>query len=779
MNRVCHRSVALGVIGATVVGFLGFAPRAHADVAREGESMTRSTSETASLAVVSDSAATRGKALAFRRSPTSGTTAYTTARDGDFVSFRMRGSQCQGAPRGDVSIDGAATASFSVSATSYRDYELLLVPPGNGRAGSHTVTVEYANDFASSTCDRNLYLDRIVVREVASSAFEGERMMRSTPNTRAVRPTSDSAASGGAALLFRTSPTAATRQYKTNVELGQLMLRMRGMQCQGAPKAAVSVDGSAAATVAVTSSSYRAYAVALPASSGVAGTHTVRVRYANDLASSSCNRNLYLDRITVGVPADPSETPPDAAQVGRWLPKFSLPGVAIHMALLPTGKVLYWQRLGEAYVLDPSTRTTKRVDAPANTYCAGHTFLADGRVLVTGGHQKSEYGIRTIVSFNPFTEQWTKHPNMRRGRWYPSQVLLPDGRQLIMSGTDENANLNPDVEVYSPESNTVSVLGVRGGSGRPPNGWWYPHLFVMPSGRTLVAGPDVVDSWFVAAAPTAPLSWQDVANLPARRLYATGVLLPGRAKGSTRVLLTGGSTAAKTSDRWPNVEPSRSSVVFDEANAGAGWRSGPALVTARAHHNTVLLPDGSMVTVGGGYGQRNGNLRAGNPDTHRRIEIYDPVTQTWKLGPAQDELRTYHSTAVLLPDGRVLSAGDDGYGGTATTDTGEIYEPAYLFKGPRPAIADAPDHLVYGTSYSVRTGDVRATRAVLVAPGATTHSADMNQRYVRLAVTAAADGSGVEIVSPPNANVAPPGYYMLFVLSEMGVPSRAKFVHLG
>ena len=86
---------------------------------------------------------------------------------------------------------------------------------------------------------------------------------------------------------------------------------------------------------------------------------------------------------------------------------------------------------------------------------------------------------------------------------------------------------------------------------------------------------------------------------------------------------------------------------------------------------------------------------------------------------------------------------------------------------------------MYGASYSVRTGDVRAARAVLVAPGATTHSADMNQRYVPLALTASADGSGVDVVSPPNANVAPPGYYMLFLLSETGVPSHAKFVHLG
>ena len=96
-----------------------------------------------------------------------------------------------------------------------------------------------------------------------------------------------------------------------------------------------------------------------------------------------------------------------------------------------------------------------------------------------------------------------------------------------------------------------------------------------------------------------------------------------------------------------------------------------------------------MVTVGGGYGILNGNRRSGDPAIHRNIEIYDPATGQWTLGPAQDELRTYHSTALLLPDATVMSAGDDGYGGSSN-DTAEIYEPPYLFRGARPQIPSAP-----------------------------------------------------------------------------------------
>ena len=121
--------------------------------------------------------------------------------------------------------------------------------------------------------------------------------------------------------------------------------------------------------------------------------------------------------------------------------------------------------------------------------------------------------------------------------------------------------------------------------------------------------------------------------------------------------------------------------TFDEANPGAGWTTAPPLNHGRAHHNTVQLPDRSMVTVGGGYGILNGNRRSGDAAIHRNIELYDAATGQWTLGPAQDELRTYHSTALLLPDGRVMSAGDDGYGGSSN-DTAEIYEPPVPVQGP-------------------------------------------------------------------------------------------------
>jgi hypothetical protein len=304
-------------------------------------------------------------------------------------------------------------------------------------------------------------------------------------------------------------------------------------------------------------------------------------------------------------------------------------------------------------------------------------------------------------------------------------------------------------------------------------GGLYPHTFQMPSGRVLVAGPEPSDSWFFTLNRIGALSFEDAPD-PVRHTWGSGVLLPGTPAGSTRVALIGGVDRDSLPDTGTST-PLPGVQTFDEANPGAGWTTAPPLNHGRAHHNTVQLPDRSMVTVGGGYGILNGNRRAGDAAIHRNVELYDPATGQWTLGPAQDELRTYHSTALLLPDGRVLSAGDDGYGGSSN-DTAEIYEPPYLFKGARPSISAAPDSIGYGESFTVETS-ADATKAVLMAPAAVTHANDMSQRHVPL--TASVESPGTLTATAPAApELAPPTYYMLFVLNDQGVPSVAKFVRL-
>jgi hypothetical protein len=200
---------------------------------------------------------------------------------------------------------------------------------------------------------------------------------------------------------------------------------------------------------------------------------------------------------------------------------------------------------------------------------------------------------------------------------------------------------NADIEVFTPSPDLDGVGTVR-----------------------VVAGPDRQRT----------LTWSNIAD-PANHAFGTGVILPAAsAESATKVALI----AAR-----PRGGHARAGLR--RGAAGGGWTTAPALNVPRSHHNTVLLPDGSMVTVGGGLGNVDNDKSLFRSDS-LSVELYDPATGAWRQGPAQQEGRAYHSTALLLPDGRVVSAGDDTNGGNST-DTGEIYSPPYLFKG-----ATAADH---------------------------------------------------------------------------------------
>ena len=220
------------------------------------------------------------------------------------------------------------------------------------------------------------------------------------------------------------------------------------------------------------------------------------------------------------------------------------------------------------------------------------------------------------------------------------------------------------------------------------------------------------------------------------------------------------------------------------ADPTSGWKLGvsPDLNIGRGHFNTTLLPDGSILSNGGGYGRKNDSLYA---DPVYQSELMTPGCP-WRLVGSEDDARTYHSTALLLPDGSVVSAGDDRDIAPPDTAghipfanrTAQIYSPPYLFAGPRPTIASAPASVRYDAPFTVAVGgDVSAiTRAVLVRPGAVTHANNMTQQVIQLPLVAHTDGLAVR--SPLDATVAPPGDYMLFVQNAAGAMSVARWVEI-
>ena len=158
-------------------------------------------------------------------------------------------------------------------------------------------------------------------------------------------------------------------------------------------------------------------------------------------------------------------------------------------------------------------------------------------------------------------------------------------------------------------------------------------------------------------------------------------------------------------------------------------------------------------------------------------EIYHPGTGEWRMAADSRVPRLYHSVAVLLPDGRVVTAGSNPQRRTEEMRV-EVFWPPYLFAGDRPSVTPARQEVGYGTTLAVTVPDAAAVAsAALTRPGATTHSSDLEQRLVDLPVTVTAPDA-LDLALPASPNLAPPGWYLLTVLSTAGVPSPAAWVRL-
>jgi hypothetical protein len=469
----------------------------------------------------------------------------------------------------------------------------------------------------------------------------------------------------------------------------------------------------------------------------------------------------------------------DPAALGRWSPAFDIGLSGVHATLLHSGEVLFFVyphggRGTQACLWSSRTGAVRQVPLPGrrNAFCGGNSVLPDGSVWVTGGTQwgaKVLFGAHETDFFDPKTRFWRHGPPMSFARWYPSNLTLPDGDVLVVSGEDENGQLVGQLERFSPSTRSIRVLPAQANRLLPD----YPRLHLLPNGKVLVSG-ERADTWLFdpAASTWSPLS----SFLYGDRYEGACVLLAGL----ERVLCLGGTHGTMTAggdgihptdhpygDEVPELPPTETAEILDLTQAQPAWRSTTPMHYARMHANAVLLPDGTVLVVGGGQHGRY-------EEPVRTSELFDPASETWTLLAEEHAPRMYHSTALLLPDGRVLSAGMDS-GPTKTT--AEIFSPPYLFRGPRPVIAAAPPPVSYGKDFEVRYSSTAGiARVTLMRPGSVTHSVDFEQRDVGLGFQAA--GDVLRIRAPASGAVAPPGWYMLFIVDSRGVPSRAAWVHL-
>lgn len=482
--------------------------------------------------------------------------------------------------------------------------------------------------------------------------------------------------------------------------------------------------------------------------------------------------------------------PGDPASVGSWeLLKHDSGVFVVHSALLPTGKVLMFSGTAEANlpmesrVWHPVTDTLTAQSFGDDLFCAGHAMLADGRVLVNGGAIPGQgRGIKATHIFDPVAETWTKVKDMNHARWYPTTLTLPDGRAITFSGRDENAAVVPQVEVYDPAADTWTDLPATANKLLDI----YPSLHLMPDGTIFYTGTrwDGSPSLWTAPPRTALFNpstnvWTDVDDhVVLDRTEGYSVLLPPFVPGPfihehddipkppkkpptlSRVLVVGGHGATAAAE------------IIDTAEATPTWRRIADMNFPRRNTNGVLLPDGKLLICSG-----IGHFKWDNdPGYVYEAELFDPQTETWTVMAPMTVGRQYHSVSILLADGRVLNIGSQ----SAITQERrmEIYSPPYLFRGPRPKISAAPAAVGYGDEFTVESPDTcRIDRIVFMRPSSITHHTNTDQRYLPLQWHQESNCE-LRVTAPSSSSEAPPGYYLLFILDDCGVPSVARFVCL-
>jgi hypothetical protein len=453
------------------------------------------------------------------------------------------------------------------------------------------------------------------------------------------------------------------------------------------------------------------------------------------------------------------------AATGQWAGPFAAPLVPIHATLLRTGPVAVWEAVGggdSVHLWDPASNTFAPTGSTAtNIFCAGHCALPDGRMFVVGGHIDAHLGLPDANVYDPVTEEWEALPPMSRARWYPTATTLPSGRLLVTAGEDGCFGCYVDTpEIYDPQANTWTAL-----SSATASLPFYPHMFVLPDGKVLAASA-TEDTIVSRVLDVATQTWS--------------IVDPVAVAGGSAVMYRPGQImkAGTNFDSDVPVVPSAATTyVLDMTKpAPRSWQETTPMAFPRAYHNLTLLPDGQVLVTGGG----DTTDAVGVDGAIGPAELWSPLTKSWTTLAAMQTPRLYHSIALLLPDGRVLVGGGGRFNGpaAATDQTSiEIFSPPYLFKGARPVITTAPATTSYGATMMVPTPDAARIESVaLVKPGSVTHSFNADQRYVPLSFTTS--GTALTVHAPANANLAPPGYYMLFIVDTNGIPSVAKFVRI-
>jgi hypothetical protein len=511
--------------------------------------------------------------------------------------------------------------------------------------------------------------------------------------------------------------------------------------------------------------------------------------------------------------------------------------VAIHAALVPTadgyGEILLFGgdnhfvgnnqsgnfRHGERFHCNLLS-LTPIITPDFDVFCCGHAFLGDGRLLIAGGTERFNAdvplplpgqgvdhhgaghwsGHRRAAIYNSNTQQFEAASDMNfspgettgGGRWYPTLCTLASGEVFAFGGhpsdSDQHRHINDTPERYQPLTNSWMLLPRFSGFGAVVDSYYYCRMHLLPDGTlyfpmaasnggNLLLNGLSIDPYTGATRDRSQASGYSGYSFPS-------VMLPLTPDDGykVRVLLAGQPTSKL-------IELPNSPTTELPA-----WRTVTVHSMGRFDACVTILPTGNVLLTGGTWDRHsNGALDSELYRTPIDLStgLYSSELGFWE--PCNDPahvLRNYHSTALLMPDGRVWTGGGNIDGVQPDSAPGddqkkiEIYSPSYP-EGPRPRITSCPKFLAYGDSFQieVQLGSdtdalARINRAILIRCGSSTHAFNPDQRAVLLRTRT--DGNIVQLEAPPSGNIAPPGNYMLFVIDHAGRPCEwAKFVRVG
>lgn len=452
-------------------------------------------------------------------------------------------------------------------------------------------------------------------------------------------------------------------------------------------------------------------------------------------------------------------------------------------------------------------------------YCSGHTILSNGMLLIQGGSQDQQHGVEKTTVYDPLagpvgsfiaapSEFWCLNEDNCPGsevftrRWYPTltqlsatQVLNTDGWVGTL-GADGNGNIpailnvgDPDPAnwtwepLYDAEYCSLPYLEDQCNPGAP-NQFdldLYPFMFLLSSGKVLMAGSQYLS--------TDPNNAPDFAN---SRLLSVGLgqwdgafqasstILGGSAAmfAQDKVLKAGGATSAHNSG-CEHSPPTAAAYFIDMSQPNPAWTQTSDMYHPRINHGLVNLPNGQVLAVGGSKDPDDSCAAAGGA---LEPEMWNPLTGNWTRMAPMAVTRTQHAVELLLPSGAVFVAGGQYGDGSGNQTTYQVFKPPYFFNGPRPSITLLPPVVHYNTGFNVVTPEAANITAVrLIRPGAVTHHFDQSARMIELEFTFnPANPTRIRVSAPAHANIAPPGYYMLFVAAGQNgnTPSEGKFIQL-